>query len=51
MRSSQVYDLTLSYKNHELWSWSKDKMFTTAISNYVLEPGESKIYNVKRHAF
>ncbi|MCK4257823.1 MAG: hypothetical protein KAX49_02535 [Halanaerobiales bacterium] len=46
LRSSQVYDLTLSYKNHELWSWSKDKMFLTAISNYMLEPGESKIYNI-----
>lgn len=46
LRSSQIYDLYLSYKGNEIWRWSRDKMFTTAISRYELNPGESKIYNI-----
>lgn len=46
LSSSQIYDLTLSYKNKELWRWSKDKMFTSAITNFELNPGESKVYTI-----
>lgn len=46
LSSSQVYDLTLSYKGKELWRWSKDKMFTSAITYFELNPGESKVYTI-----
>lgn len=46
LSSSQVYDLTLSYRGKELWRWSKEKMFTTAITYFELNPGESKVYSV-----
>ena len=46
LSSSQVYDLYLSYKGKEIWRWSKDKMFTSAISTFELNPGESKVYTI-----
>lgn len=44
MTSSQVYDLWLSYQGYEIWRWSKDKMFMSVITEFELEPNESKIY-------
>lgn len=46
LKSSQVYDLKLSYQGNEIWRWSRNKMFTTAITDFKLAPGESKIYNI-----
>lgn len=46
LSSSQVYDLTLTYRGHELWRWSRDKMFTTAITYFEMDPGESKVYTI-----
>lgn len=44
LKSSQIYDLTLSYKHRHLWSWSADKMFTSALANLEFAPNESKVY-------
>lgn len=46
LSSSQIYDLALSFKGREIWRWSKDKMFTSAIVNFELAPGESKVYTI-----
>lgn len=46
LSSSQIYDLWLSYKGREIWRWSKDKMFTSALVNFELAPGESKVYTI-----
>lgn len=44
LRSSQIYDLTLTYNHRHLWSWSADKIFTSALSNLEFAPNESKVY-------
>ena len=46
LSSSQVYDVFLTYKGYEIWRWSKNMMFTTAITNFELAPGESKVFTV-----
>lgn len=46
LSSSQVYDLSLNYRGKELWRWSKDKMFTSAITYFELNPNESKVYTI-----
>ncbi|AZR73969.1 hypothetical protein BBF96_11545 [Anoxybacter fermentans] len=46
LSSSQIYDLYLFYKDREIWRWSRDKMFTSAITYFELEPYESKVYTI-----
>lgn len=44
-RSGQSFDFVVLQDGRELWRWSADRMFTQAIRNVTLAPGETRTYD------
>ncbi len=43
--SGQSFDFVVMENGRELWRWSEDKMFTMAIRQETLAPGETRTYH------
>lgn len=45
--SAQKYDFVVKRNEKEVWRWSKDKMFAMVLTEFMLEPRQSVIYQEK----